>query len=115
MAMPGGKLPDRPMERPVVVISAVMMLKQRAIVRTFERAAATTAATACSAEQLGLRQGLAWFQLVHHAVLRCPGEGRYFVDVAKWQRLRQLRRRIGLAAIAALLVLLALFLMLRPG
>lgn len=113
--MPGGKLPAGPLERPVVVISAVMMLKQQSIVRAFERAAATTAATACSAEQLGLKQGMAWFQLVHHAVLRCPGENRYFVDIAKWQRLRRLRRRIGLTAIAALLALLALFFMLRPG
>ena len=102
-----------------MVISAVMMMKQRAIVRAFERAAATTVATACTAEQLGLKPGMAWYQLVGHAVLRCPGEGRYFLDVASWQRLRRRRHRIALAVVAAVLVLLGLLFVAgtlsRPG
>ena len=102
-----------------MVISAVMMIKQRAIVRTFERAAATTEATACTAERLGLKPGMAWYQLVSHAVLRCPGEGRYFLDVANWQRLRRRRHRIALAAVAGVLVLLGLLFVAgtlsRPG
>ena len=102
-----------------MVISTVMMIKQRAIVRAFERAAATTAATACTAEQLGLKPGMAWHQLVSHAVLRCPGEGRYFLDVANWQRLRRRRHRIALAAVAGVLVLLGLLFVAgtlsRPG
>jgi len=98
-----------------VVINAVMMVKQRAIVRAFERAAATTAPTACSPEQLGLKQGMAWYQLVQHAVLRCPGEGRYFLDMANWQRLRQRRRRMALGIMAILLSLLALIVLTRPG
>ncbi len=102
-----------------MVISAVMMIKQRAIVRAFERAAATTAATACTAEQLGLKPGMAWHLLVGHAVLRGPGEGRYFLDVANWQRLRRRRHRIALAAVAGVLVLLGLLFVAgtlsRPG
>jgi hypothetical protein len=102
-----------------MVISAVMMIKQRTIVRTFERAAATSAATACTAEQLGLKPGMAWHQLVSHAVLRCPGEGRYFLDVANWQRLRRRRHRIALAVVAGVLVLLGLLFVAgtlsRPG
>lgn len=102
-----------------MVISAVMMLRQRAIVRAFERAAATTAATACTAEQLGLKPGMAWYQLVSRAVLRCPGEGRWFLDVANWQRLRRRRHRIALAVVAGVLVLLGLLLVAgtlsRPG
>jgi hypothetical protein len=102
-----------------MVISAVMMIKQRAIVRAFERAAATTTGTACTAEQLGLKPGMAWHQLVGHAVLRCPGEGRYFLDVANWQRLRRRRHRIALAAVAGVLVLLGLLFVAgtlsRPG
>ena len=94
-----------------MVITAVMVLKQQAIVRMFEQAAATTAATACRAEQLGLKPGMAWHQLVGHAVLRCPGEGRYFLDLANWQRLRQRRRRIALTIIAGLLVVLAMILL----
>ena len=89
-----------------MLIGTVMMIRQRAIVRAFERAAATTAATACTAQQLGLKPGMAWYRLVSHAVLRCPGEGRYFLDVANWQRLRRHRRRIALAVVAGVLVLL---------
>jgi len=98
-----------------MVINAVMMLKQRKIVRAFERAAATTPATACHPEQLGLKQGMAWYLLVQHAVLRCPGEGRYFLDTANWQRLRRRRQRVALVVMAILLGLLALMALLRQG
>ncbi|MGH8159175.1 MAG: hypothetical protein ACREPQ_13715 [Rhodanobacter sp.] len=55
---------------------------------------------------------MAWHQLVGHAVLRCPGEGRYFLDLANWQRLRQRRRRLALlAVIGGLLVVLAVILL----
>lgn len=91
-----------------MVITAVMAHRQRAIVRAFEQAAAITVTTACTVEQLGVKPGMAWHQLVSQAVLRCPGEGRYFLDVANWQRLRQRRRRLALlAVIAGLLVVLA--------
>ncbi|OOG40291.1 hypothetical protein [Rhodanobacter sp. C05] len=100
-----------------MVITAVMAHKQRVIVRAFEQAAATTAATARTAEQLGLTPGMAWHQLVGHAVLRCPGEARYFVDLANWQRLRQRRRRIALvvAAVGMLVVLAVIVLTARTG
>lgn len=94
-----------------MVITTVMAHKQRGIVHAFEHAAATTAATARTAEQLGLKPGMAWHQLVGYAVLRCPGDGRYFVDLANWQRLRRRRRRMVLAVIAGLLVALALLLL----
>ncbi|WP_426701139.1 hypothetical protein ACPPVV_17485 [Rhodanobacter sp. Col0626] len=95
-----------------MVITAVMMHRQRALVRAFERAGATSATQARSAEQLGLKPGMAWHQLVGHAVLRCPGEGRYFLDQANWQRLRRRRRIIAFAVIGGLLVLLALIVLL---
>ena len=94
-----------------MVITAVMAYRQRAIVRAFEQAAATTVATAHTAEQLGLKPGLAWHQLVGQAVLRCPGEARYFLDLANWQRLRQRRRRHALAVVAGSLVVVALILL----
>ena len=94
-----------------MLIATVMMHKQRSIVRAFERAAVTSAATARTAEQMGLRTGLAWHHLVGHAILRCPGEGRYFLDVANWQRLRRRRRHVALVVIVALLVGLALVLL----
>jgi hypothetical protein len=96
-----------------MVITAVMAHKQRALVRAFEQAAATTAATARTAEQLGLKPGMAWHQLVGHAVLRCPGEGRYFLDLTNWQRLRRRRRRIVLVTIAGVLTLVLILLATR--
>jgi hypothetical protein len=98
-----------------VVINGVVTVQQRMIVRAFRRAAATTASTACNPEQLGLKQGMAWYQLVRHAVLRCPGEGRYFLDMANWQRLRQRRQRVALGITAILLGLLALMVFVRQG
>ena len=98
-----------------MVITAIMAYRQRAIVRAFEQAAATTVAMACRPEQLNLKPGMAWHQLVAHAVLRCPGEGRYFLDAANWRRLRQRRRRMALTVVIGVLVLLALLFVLRPG
>ncbi len=72
-----------------MVITVIMRHGQRAIVRAFEQGAVTSAATARKVAQIGPRHGLAWHQLVEGAVLRCPGEGRYFLDGANWQRLRR--------------------------
>jgi hypothetical protein len=94
-----------------VVIAAIMMHRQRVLVRAFERAGATSAAQARTAEVLGVKTGMAWHHLVGHAVLRCPGEGRYFLDEANWLRLRRRRRVIALAIICGLLLLLALVLL----
>lgn len=94
-----------------MVITSLMMRRQQAIVRAFEQAAVTRADTACTVEQMGLKTGLAWHHLVGQAVLRCPGEGRYFLDVANWQRLRRRRRHWAFAVITALLVGLALVLL----
>ena len=85
-----------------MVITAVMLRRQRILVRAFEQAGATSAAQARTAEQLGLVPGMAWYQLVTQAVLRCPGEGRYFLDVGNWQRLRQRRHWMALVVVALL-------------
>ena len=94
-----------------MVVTSFMLLRQRAIVRAFEQGAVTSAATARTAEQLGLKTGLAWHHLVGHAVLRCPGEGRYFLDVANWQRLRRRRRQLALMVVVAVLIGLGLVLL----
>lgn len=86
-----------------MLVTALLVRRQHAIVRAFAQAAATTPATACSASQLGLKPGMAWHHLVGHAVLRCPGGGRYFLDLPNWQRLRRRRRRIALAVVITVL------------
>ncbi|MDQ6646384.1 MAG: hypothetical protein M3Y93_04005 [Pseudomonadota bacterium] len=57
---------------------------------------------------------MAWYRLVAHAVLHCPDQGRYFLDVENWQRLRQ--RRLTLTVVAVLSGCLGLILLLtRSG
>lgn len=94
-----------------MVITAMMMHRQRAIVRAFERDAVTSVATARTPEQMVLNRGMAWHQLVRHAVLRCPGEGRYFLDVTNWQRLRRRRHHLALIITASVLIGLVLVLL----
>ena len=91
-----------------MVITGVMLHQQRKLVSAFEDAGAINAAHARTAAQLGVQPGMAWQHLVGHAVLRCPGEARYFLDVANWQRLRRRRRYLAFVVIAALLFGLAL-------
>ncbi|MFA6229054.1 MAG: hypothetical protein WC617_02620 [Rhodanobacter sp.] len=98
-----------------MVITALMMRRQRALVRAFEQVGATSVAQARSAQQMSLSQGMAWQQLVAHAVLRCPGEGRYFVDLPNWQRLQRRRRITALVVVAAVLLGLAVLFVVRPG
>ncbi len=98
-----------------MVITALMMRRQRALVRAFEQVGATSAAQARSAQQMALNPGMAWHQLVARAVLRCPGEGRYFVDLPNWQRLQRRRRITALVVVAAVLLGLALLFVVRPG
>ena len=93
------------------MITSVMVHKQRAIVRAFEQRAVTSAGTARTAEQMGPKPGLAWRHLVAHAVLRCLGEARYFLDEANWRRLRRRRRHLAVVVIVALLIGLALVLL----
>ncbi|WP_430391523.1 hypothetical protein [Dyella sp. 20L07] len=94
-------------------ITALVMRKQRAIVHTLERAGATGPATARTPAELGVQPGMAWYQLIGHAVLRCPGEGRYYLDPPSWQRLRHRRKITAMVASAVILLVLVLLVWLR--
>jgi hypothetical protein len=91
------------------MLTAMMMRAQRAVVRRFDEAGAASADTARRPEELGLTPGIAWYQLVGRGVLRCPGEGRYFLDRARWEQVVGQRRHhawVAVVAVAALLILL---------
>jgi hypothetical protein len=90
----------------MMLLTAMLMRRQRAIVRVFEQAGAVTVDSARSVEQLGLSVGVAWQQLASLAVLRSPASGRWFLDRPNWQRLR--RRQIMLAGVVAACLLLVL-------
>ncbi|WP_266180556.1 hypothetical protein [Dyella humicola] len=94
-------------------LTALVMRRQGAIVRSFERAGATGSASARTAGEWGLKPDMAWYQLVGRAVLRCPGGGRYYLDRPSWLRLRKRRQITGLFMAAVIVWLMALWLWLR--
>ncbi|MFC4765657.1 hypothetical protein [Dyella koreensis] len=98
-----------------MLLTWVLLRAQRDIVQHFMQAGATAADSARTTEALGLKPGIAWHQLVGHAVLRCPGEGHYYLDLANWERLRLQRRRHTWMVGVAVLVLLALLFWLRAA
>lgn len=89
-----------------MLLTAMLMRRQRAIVRAFEQAGAVAADSARSVEQLGLSVGIAWQQLASLAVLRSPAAGRWFLDRANWRRLCRRRCALAAASVAALLLVL---------
>lgn len=84
-------------------VVAVILMKERQVVDAFMRADAITAESARTLDDLGVSaHGAAWRILVDRAILRSPGDGRYFVDVQSWEAAIRTRRR-------RLLVFLVLF------
>lgn len=89
-----------------MLLTAMRMRRQRAIVRVFERAGALAVDSARSAEELGMRVDFAWQQLASLAVLRSPVSGRWFLDGANWRRLCRRRCALVAAVVAGLLQVL---------
>lgn len=89
-----------------MLLMAMRVHRQRAIVRAFEQAGAVVPEHARSAEQLGVPVGAAWQQLASLAVLRSPASGRWFLDRANWQRLCRRRLALAAAGVAGLLLVL---------
>ena len=98
-----------------MLLTAMLLRSQRAIVRRFEEAGATRQEASRRADELGLGPGMAWHQLVAWGVLRCPGEGRYFLDVDRWTRLMRQRRRHAWVVGTAILLLVVLLFWLRAA
>ncbi len=89
-----------------MLLTAIRMHRQRAIVRACEQAGAVAADSACGMQELGLSVDFAWRQLASLAVLRSPAAGRWFLDRPNWRRL--CRRRLMLVAGVAIGLLLVL-------
>lgn len=80
-----------------MVLTAMLMLRQRAIARAFVAAGATAATQARTAADVGLRPGMAWQQLAAYGVLRSPASGVWFLDRERWCHV--CRRRYATAGI----------------
>ena len=90
--------------------AAAMVVAERRMIEAFERAGATSAATALTPDEVGVEtSSLGWRRLTNRAVIRetAPGSGRYYLDREVWQAVRRTRRR--LVVILILIVLGAWF------
>jgi hypothetical protein len=87
---------------------AVILLRERQVVEAFERAGATSPERARRPEDLGVDPyGLWWRRLRERAVVREAeprDEGRYYLDLEVWRAVRQMRRRLGFALLAVVVV-----------
>jgi hypothetical protein len=86
--------------------AAAVVIAERRIVEAFELAGATSAATARTADEIGVETAsLGWRRLTNRAVVReaAPGSGRYYLDREVWQAVRRTRMRLIVVLVVILL------------
>lgn len=86
--------------------AAAIVIKERHIVESFQRARATSPDRATTPEALGVHEGNAFRLLVGHAVLRETQPGMYYLDEPSWAALGRMRRRIVVVILVAAVVIL---------
>ncbi len=90
--------------------AAIIVRKERDIVNTFRAAGALDAGSARDPFELGIGQRVPFNILVRRRVLRDAGNGRYFLDDARWTVIRGQRRRVAFAVLTVIAVVLAILL-----
>ena len=86
--------------------AGAVVLAERRMVEAFERAGATSAATARTPDEVGVEtSSLGWRRLTNRAVIReaAPGSGRYYLDREVWQAVRRTRMRLVVILVLILL------------
>src|SRR4029079_11931571 len=86
-------------------IAAVIRRKEREVVDDFRRAGATSPTTAKSLADVGLGDSWPVRRLRRRAGIREPQPGVMYLDEEVWAAVRQTRRRVAIAFVAVLLVL----------
>ena len=94
---------------------AVMIRHEKDIVKVFQSAGATSAATAKPLGALGLDESRHFERLHRHEVIRKGAPGTWYLDQGAWNARGQRRRRVGLVLLAVSLFALALGLGLLPA
>jgi hypothetical protein len=90
-------------------VAAVVLGRERRMVRQLQMAGATSAEHARTLEELGISRGLVLRRLRERAVIRGAGGDRYYLDEPSWEAVRRSRRRaIHVAWVIALVLLMAL-------
>jgi hypothetical protein len=88
--------------------AAIIIRKERDIVRIYQEAGATAPTKARAPSDLGVHHRVAFNILVRRAVLREVGPDCYYLDEPSWNALRSMRRRVASAVALVLLVVFAL-------
>ena len=88
------------------MVGLVLALKRRQLIGTFDKVGATSATTARSREELGIRDSRLFRRLARRGVLHSAGDGTYFLD--RLAAARDRRRRRLVVAIVALLAVVGL-------
>jgi hypothetical protein len=86
--------------------AGAVVVAERRMVEAFERAGATSAASARTPDEVGVDTfSLGWRRLTNRAVIReaTPGTGRYYLDREVWQAVRRTRMRLVVVVLVVLL------------
>jgi O-antigen ligase len=89
-------------------VPAIIALKMRRYKEAFRAAGAVTPATAMRPAEAGLRESVIFHKLVRQGVLVAAGNGRYYLDERRDATVRSNKRKIVVALLAIILVLLAI-------
>ncbi len=79
---------------------------ERQVVRRFRDAGAVSPAAAMSLDAVHPGHGLALRRLRHRAVIREAGPERFYLDEEVWDAVSRTRRRVSLAVLALIVLLL---------
>ena len=87
-------------------VAAMVARKQRDIVHVYRDAGATTAARARTPDDLGMDRDRIFDGLIDRAVIRESGDGRYYLDEPSWGALQRARRRLAVAVVLIVVIIL---------
>ena len=90
----------------VGAVAAVIVAKEKHIVEAFRSVGATAPAAAVAPGAIGVEERVAFRRLCTRAVLREVGSGAFYLDEPSWEACRAMRRRLALAALAVILLVL---------
>lgn len=86
--------------------AGAVVVAERRMIEAFERAGATSAASALTPDEVGVEtSSLGWRRLTNRAVIRetAPESGRYYLDREVWQAVRRTRMRLLVVVVVVLL------------
>lgn len=87
-------------------VPAIVAIRIRRYKNAFRAAGATSPATAIRPAETGLRESLVFHKLVREGILVAVGNGRFYLDEARDEALMHQKRKIIIALLFIILVLL---------